>query len=402
MNVNDVKNDYKNLFGTICFIPFLKTGAFQYLLPKIDVLMDIWMVLVFFYLSFLWIYNIKKVYDSLFFLLFLFFICNLLSTIINKGNYWGLCSSFLKLFAMYFYIEVMILERKVDWKCILLPLDFLFVLNVVLWFLYPHGMYTMLDGKGSFFSNDNWILGGKNAYFYYILFAIVIRLLKDYSNSLKLGDFLCRNWLACILYLINAIFISKSATGGIGVILVLFYLLLDKKQLFKSPKLFYSVIFFLFFFFVFIVIIGDSQIMSNFTHVLGKNETFATRTIIWALSIKAIILKPIFGYGFEDAVYTVQRINQSTSHNKYLWIMYRGGLLSVVVFGYIVFKAFINMHKILFMRLFRILMWIIIVILITWLTEVYDNNVFIFAIFNLCVCSPKMLKSMIAIENNAR
>lgn len=398
MNDNDIKYDYKNLLGTVCFIPFLKTGAIQYLLPQIDVLMDIWMVLVFFYLSCLWIKNIKKVYDSSFILFFLFFICNLLSTVFNKGNYFGLCSSFLKLFAMYFYIEVMILEKKIDWKCILYPLDLLFVLNVVLWFLYPHGMYTMLDGKGSFFSNENWILGGKNAYFYYILFAIVTRLLRDYSNTLKIGDFLYRNWFACFLYLFNALFISKSATGGIGIILVLFYLLLDKKQLLKSPMFFYSVILFLFLFFVGIVVIGDSQIMSSFTRVLGKNETFASRTIIWALSIKAILSKPFLGYGFEDAVYTVQRINQSTSHNKYLWIMYRGGLLSVAVFGYIVFKAFTNMHKVLFMRLFRIFTWIIIVILVTWLTEVYDNNVFLFAIFFLCICSAKILKTTIDIK----
>lgn len=66
--------------------------------------------------------------------------------------------------------------------------------------------------------------------------------------------------------------------------------------------------------------------------VLGKSMTLTNRTVIWDRSIDAISSNPIFGVGTGDDFYLFSVLGTNHSHNMFLEIMFRSGLIGFVLF----------------------------------------------------------------------
>ena len=384
-----LKMEYKDFIGLLVFFPFLKTTAWHYLYPVIDVLFDVWLTISFMCLSYRFVLiKDKKSYISL--VIIFFFLSLVLSTIYNHGTYFALVTNFIRLSAMYMFVIVFIVKEKISYDVILIPLNLLFVINILCWLVFPNGMYTMIDGKGSFFSSQVWIVGGKNIYFVFILFGIVINELRKQSKSRGI-DYNYRNLIIAILYVFNILIISKSATGIIGVLLLYSFPLIDKVRIFHSPKVVYVYLSSIILLIVILMSFGQ-ELVSNMGNDLGEKEsTLTSRIGIWANSIEMFCQHPYLGYGLESNEETVAKITQSTSHNKYLWILYRGGIVSFIFFSAVYLQVIQNLLENFQYRINRFLLWSFFALSITWLTEVYDNNVFVFGFLVICIFSSNII-----------
>lgn len=381
-----------NLKGTLCFIPFLKTGAIEYFSHLLSVLIDVWMICVFLYLLKMWIFKYRKS-DRFLLLLFVFFIATGVSTYLNDGVWYQYFAYLLKITTVFLYVKLLFINEKIDFDCMLLPIKLLFLLNIISFIVYPNGMYTMIGTNGNFYSNEVWIMGGKNSYFFYITFSIVISMLKYYFIKPTISYGIKRDFWLYILCFVNIFLCSKSSTTIVGFILLMLYIILEEKKVFKSRNIIFVYVVFLVLFVYVCVFDNNRYFMSFISSNTGKDITFTGRVFIWEKTIQAICNKPWMGYGFEDVGKTIDLIGQTTAHNKYLWVLYRGGIVGLFLFILILYISIKQLYKKYECSVSRNLVGVMFVVLITWCIEVYDNNTFIFAIIVICFYIQEIIVS---------
>ncbi|MCI6655108.1 MAG: hypothetical protein MSH21_07665, partial [Clostridium sp.] len=220
----------KNLIGTLLFVPFLKTDIYKYMLPAVDIIFDCCIVVSFFYL--MYHYALSKnicSYDRKFeCLVLLFIIVSIFSTVINDAELIYCIKAFFKIITMYLYIEIFFIQKNCSVNCMYYPMMCLFVLNILSYILYPNGMYSSIGANGNFYSNENWILGGKNAYYYYLLFAIVLKLIRNDENKAFRVDKLICDMSFWIIVIFNLFILSASMTSIIGICMIVAYLLFNR------------------------------------------------------------------------------------------------------------------------------------------------------------------------------
>ncbi|WP_374047994.1 O-antigen ligase family protein [uncultured Finegoldia sp.] len=133
---------------------------------------------------------------------------------------------------------------------------------------------------------------------------------------------------------ILSILYGKSATSIIGLLIIVFCLII------KSSKL--SLIHFYFIslsFFTLIVVLGrEYKIVYYISMFFNRSITFTGRTNIWNSALYYINKKPLLGHGLETSLITIAKFNFVSPHNRYLYILYTGGMLGFALFTYFVFK----------------------------------------------------------------
>lgn len=297
---------------------------------------------------------------------------------------------------MYFFIKIELLYKRISINCMLYPLNVLLILNIITFIIYPNGMYTMYGSNGSFYSNLVWILGGKNGYFYYIFFALFLYIVKGTKevNCKKNNSLLYR--LFFLLIIISNILISRSATLIVGTTIVSICFLNYKTNFIKGKVITNYLIFIFFLMFIFISIGNEDSILNNIvSEITGKTPSFSGRTYIWERTIEAIKNNWLFGYGIENPLKTVEKIRQSTSHNKYLWIIYRGGVIATLVFCYLLYSVYKNLrHSSIHNKKNSLFLCMFITLCVLWHVEVYDNNPLIFGFLLLCYYIDNLILSV--------
>ncbi len=393
---------YNHIFGGLLFLSFMKPSSFGYISPLLDSIFDGLLVFTLLYLLFKFLVTKNLHFDLFFWGICFFWILHAYSTRLNEqGQMFSLVIICAKYVAVYLYVRVEIIQSKISPMCMLVPLEVLMFINIVFFFMYPKGMYTMIGSNGSYYSDQVWIMGGKNGYFYYIFFAFAIFLLENEKMKIySTTQNIIHRVIFYGLVLINTFIISKSATLIIGVTMILVYLILERNRLFGNKRiiaLYYLIFAFLFYFLMFSNNnVGMLKYISNFT---GKSTTLTGRTLIWRRSVEAIKNNYLFGYGVENSQLVVKKIGQSTSHNKYLWILYRGGCASFGLFVVLMIYVFNNLRKSYSVHLSKYYMVMTIVLCILWIVEVYDNNMLIFAFLLMCYYVTKIEDNYLN-ENN--
>lgn len=387
------KQSLKNEFmGFILFIPFLKLGCLAYLTPSLDKIWDILKIIVFCILAFMYLLNIVKFgLNKIFVLIVIFGLSLLLSTIINKGNIYQFIAAYVGIISIYFYIDIFIIKLQNNLETMLFPIKLILLFNLISWLFKPEGMYISLTTFGTYYSSENWLIGTKNAYFPFIFFAIFLNCMKNLREYNKLVIINKDSWLYILCY-INIFIISKSSTAIIGIILLSLYIFIHNFNVLNEKTIFYScIIITILTFFGLVVFREYNPLLKLITNWLGKDITLTGRTYIWDNSIIAIKDKLIFGHGFENIMTTYDTLKQSGSHNKYLWILYRGGIINFIICMNFIIVILKNIYINLYSKECQLFLWGLFVIFTVWQTEVYDNNILIFAFLLFGVYIDKII-----------
>ena len=290
--------------------------------------------------AYVFLYIISGKYTKYSKALFLFFFVLLLSTLLGKyTDLYEFFKIYLKVLGLSLYIEHGIIYYNKNTISVLYSVLWILVfINFLTICLYPNGMY-----RTDRYAN-NWFFMYDNTHIMWYFSAILVSYINNATNK--------NNKISTIiLYVIitYCVFYCKSTNSMIAYIVFIFYYLL-KKILNKLKHLNYNN--YLKSYIVFNALFVFVRIQYAFSwfvvNVLGKKLTFTGRTIIWDKTINLIIQKPLLGYGYETPRVFVEKMNNifyGHAHNTLLDICYKGGVVLLLVFLYILYVIGKNIKK---------------------------------------------------------
>lgn len=216
-----------------------------------------------------------------------------------------------------YFLKFHIKELVNSLFCILL----IFVtVNFLLMIKYEQGIYNI-----GIYNRSYWFLGHVNNMPVFIFPAIIVSIIKYQSvNRFE-------KMISIILFIISvfSILYGKSATSIIGLFIILYYLLN------KYPKLNFNNFYIItLLFFIFVVILGkEFRLTYYISKFFDRSITFTGRTDIWEITLFYVKKNLLFGNGIESDMIRVSKIGFTSPHNRYLNILYTGGLVGFLFFS---------------------------------------------------------------------
>lgn len=237
----------------------------------------------------------------------------------------------------------------------------------------------MLQNRGSV--NAQFFIGGKNALGIFLIPGMFLLILSSLEKNLTVSKFT----LFAIAFSLLTVFIGSSGTGIVVAFCALIFMLLAIK--FKPKKPIYLGI--IFTIYALFLLFSDKFFLTDywlrFTDLLGKDSTLTARTTIWNIAEGLIKDNWLFGAGRGVELSYVntwgERQTIYEAHNFILEILMEGGVVALLLFGLLFFKAVrrLNMekpkHKVVFIALC--------VLLINGLTESTVNGFLVMMLLSI-------------------
>lgn len=209
---------------------------------------------------------------------------------------------------------------------------------------------TVVNQYGRLMSRNYYFLGEDNASYFWTWPVLVIAWFYYYVyNHHKYMKVIC--WSYTMLLITSYVYVWSvlSILACVSVPTVLFFFLKDLKRIKKqnkniSKKYFsFNLMWMVGLLFNFLLSTGMplSYLAPLIQNVFHKNITLSGRVLIWERSYLAIKDALIFGYGFEPVDISYSRISINHTHNLFLEVLYRGGLIGMILLCII----FISMAK---------------------------------------------------------
>jgi O-antigen ligase len=283
--------------------------------------------------------KLKKINRKVDWLILGFYLCLLISTLVNKNfeeNFWG--SNFRRMgfftwihFLILYWVGVEFLRKKDNLKVIIALLfgtliEAIFVIyqGFGLWIL-KEPILTYAGRVVGSFGQPNFVAG-------YLLICLpwLFYLLKKYKKKWL--------WIIISLILIAIVFTQARWSIMLAILFLGFYLTKKHWKEIKIKKVFLIGILFLLLSFVGLKKFSGRSILSD-------------RLSIWQRSIEEIIKKPVFGYGPDDfgnafGSVVINRegsfhtMKVDRSHNVFLDITMMGGIIALLIFLAMIFQLF--------------------------------------------------------------
>lgn len=251
-----------------------------------------------------------------------------LSTLLGDNTSMStLLARYFKVIAIFFYLDY---GLKYYCKNTVLSfywaLSILVIINFYTLIRFPDGLYSDLENQ-----NKYWFFNHKNTHSVTFFATLMFMFIKSKLLDRKLNIF------DLIVFLIITISVFKvfSATTVVAYIVFLIYLLfgkhIDKFNIFNSKNYFLSYIAV----FWSIVILRLQNLFSFIiVDVLGKKLTFTGRTLIWDRVINLMKEHWVLGHGQQDKMFIAKALghpNFNSAHNTTLDVLYKGGLISLIL-----------------------------------------------------------------------
>lgn len=246
----------------------------------------------------------------------------------------------------------------------------LVMLNFAVIILYPKGIYNIGLSNRSY-----WLFGHVNNMPSFVYPSLLISaIIYNKNKGLK-------KQLSIILFLVSilSILLGGSATSSIGLVFI------AATMVFKRIKINLRSVFIFSMIFLIIVVIMNSNIniIKIISKLFNRNITFTGRTVIWERVLYYIKNNFIFGYGIESAAITELKFGFISPHNRYLYILYRGGIISFILFVLFIFNIDLKTKKFNIDKrlegLFRFTMVTCCSILILFEMETYTGSIIYFS-----------------------
>ncbi len=332
----------KLIFYLFLLIPFFQIPFLNVIFPLMPFINKIHKLIVFVIITLITIK--KKNFSKINFYISIYLIILLFSTFLNNADIIQCIEQMITVFSL---INIICYGAKYDTKEFLNAFEFflysIVLINFITIILKPGGLY--ISNSISFTTKLNWFLGYKNNHIIYILPTLLISFI---NTSYQKGNLKPRNIVLIIISLISLIIINSS-TSIIG--MFTFVILLILSNLLKKTKILNILTFMIIHITTFfgIVIFRIQEILNKIIiGILHKDLTLTNRTFIWDLVMKLIKQKPILGYGIEDPIiryYKIKEIKSYHAHNQILEIIYKSGILGVIVIFYICYLSFKQLFK---------------------------------------------------------
>lgn len=377
-----MKINIKKILLILLLLPFFMPAFFNY--TGFQYLSKIYKILAlssFIISSCLYIKNNKI--DKIIIFIFIFEILTILFTYINQNSITDVIYSSINIITPCMIADLYIKKDKNNFfSAISFIFKVLIYINFITILLFKDGMYT----KTTLFetTNYNWFLGVENLHILYVLPGILFSYINSYINNN--GKIKLETKIFIIISILS-ILLRKSATGILGISILIMYFIfqkfIDKIKIFNILTYFYSAIIL----HISIVIFRIQEIFNYLiVNILGKNLTLTNRTYIWDDTIYYIKNKLLIGYGVESNAiryYKGIHFRAFHAHNQFLEILYTGGISLFMIFIYIMHISFKELIKFKDEKLVKIISIVIFSFLIMMISESYDLKM----IFLILVCS---------------
>ena len=310
------------------------------------------------------------------FLLILIDVWILLVTFLRHGN---LYAAFAKLLTITVMVEVY--EWYGDKKDRLIN-NLMLCFELLLYYQFVEMITTTNDGA-------YWFLGQQNELFRYMLPGFCVSLLYGYMHNNYY-----RTIPLCIAINVIAVYSKSSTTLLCILVLDLFTFGYRLTKLLNAKVLVSSVVIL----FVFIVLIQSSSLNGIITSLFGKSTTYHGRAPIWQYVIRQILNHPIIGSG-RGNFFVSQWYEATHSHDYYLELAFRGGIIAVILFVAVVKNVILKLFQYKGTQIYVFLLGAVIVYFVSSIVEVHEYHL-TFLVFLLAYDIDKIIESMKGKENN--
>lgn len=240
--------------------------------------------------------------------------------------------------------------------------------NLITMVLNPNGLYNIVIGN----TRKYYLLGQQNQTIIYIMLGLVTSLL--YSQYVTKKRFSIRT----IMLIVTSIYMEisfKSAAGLVGLLIFMgIFLLTELKHL--NINLRWGLISSAVIFLIFVVFQRQEMFAGIIVNILHRDITVSTRTTIWAKAMLYIERRPFLGYGVESSDIAILRFGYVTPHNRWLYMMYRGGFMLLLAFVVMVIKSSQKLSALKFERASVYLTGALFALMLQMQFESYDTIIF--------------------------
>lgn len=230
-------------------------------------------------------------------------------------------------------------DCKITLKILKIIFLIIIFINTITIILFPNGLY-----ETNLYTN-NWFLQYDNLHIFIFMPAMLISIISDKLEYNKISI----STLFLLLMITFSVYYCFSANTVVAYTLFLIYIIFYKYI--NKIKVFNSVTYFIVYIvtFLFFSLLQLQNSISTFiVNILNKNLTFSGRTALWNTIIYYIKKKPILGYGIEtNKIFTAKMgsIFFTHAHNTIFDILYKGGMVSLCIFMYLILLVIKELNK---------------------------------------------------------
>lgn len=274
----------------------------------------------------------------------------------------------------------MVTNKKMFLKACIFILDFWIILNSIALFI-PSLHTVEIDYWNNKFYNS--LLGLDNRFIYYYIVDMFARFVYSYSfnvKTLQLMDYFI--YFICLFTLAYT-----YSTAALFAWILLFVLVIMLKMNYKFKFLNYKFILITFFLLNIFIVFFKLQNLFDFliVDILHKDLTLSNRTFIWEKCINAINEHYILGYGYEKVEAVMANMNGANhAHNYMLMIIYRGGIVSFIIYALLLLQPNKWLKQIKYSKLYLIYSFIMAICLLLCLFDSFDYTLFYLIPFGGC------------------
>jgi len=259
-------------------------------------------------------------------LLLLYFVCYLVSSLINEvPQILALISHFMNIFVVWGILRIHLDNNDYSVLRMIYVLLSLFIyLNFLLLFKFPNGIWRSQTMMGQFVLGGNYNQFGKA-----MMLAITTNML--YIQLTKHGRF--HLWILIAVSVLSLLIVG-SKTSIIGLLILIAFYCIPSRQLKKIGLIALITVYIAF---MALFVLGGNEVSNKkmvyfIENVLHKDLTFSGRSVIWNNAMKIIPTKPILGFGYRDREWFIPQLHGEGPHNMILSILFKGGLVLLSVF----------------------------------------------------------------------
>lgn len=272
------------------------------------------------------------------------------ATCLKGGMIWWGAVQVLSVVCLCALLEMTLrLNRKAALMGFGISLGLMAIATVVTMFAcYPEGLYVVasdhtVEGLWHVPETNNFLWGFDNASAFKFIPAMIFLLLNANPKSKK-----SKLLTFSLLFAITAAFIYVRAIMALmGTLLILLYyvVLFQRDQIVKILNVRNCVIAICIIAVLLIGLNKNIPFLDQFAERAGKTASLNHRFKVWGNTIEETLASPLLGYGFEERMTTAHKLGIDHPHNVFLDILYRGGLVGILIFGLMLFLACKKSYK---------------------------------------------------------
>lgn len=316
----------------------------------------------------------------------------LISTIIYNGDIVRFIGPAITTVTMCMIAELLIKRKE------LFPV--LKIVNIYFWICFLINLVTvfLLDFTSCNLFTRAYFMGIDNRFIFTMIPWVLFEGLVELHENSKTGIKFYTSFALC-----ESLLLYKNSTSAMIVFFIYFLLIFNNKTTFKLK---YSLFFSYVIANILIVVFKIQNIFAKVVGILGKDITFSGRTFLWDGILKWSYKYPLIGRGMRSIEYDKHffYINSAPyyhewckvihAHNSLMTLLYRGGIISVLIYLGIIFAAIKSLYDNCLSKYARILGVTLIIVLIASIFDTMD-----FAGLYFIIAIIINIKSLDIIEN---